>query len=92
MNELPISGFLEAIHATHGAKARHVGQEHVEEHFEGEPVWEGDVLIFELDNHPTADRCYAWEVDGEVTAVLEEPPVDSALAAVQAAIVAEGGW
>ena len=90
MNELPISGFLEAIQATHGAKARHVWRERVEMHFEGELVWQGDVLVFELDGHPTASLCYAWEVDGEGTAVLHEPPVDSALAAVRAAIVAEG--
>ncbi len=54
MNELPISGFLEAIHATHGATARYLGPEYVEERFEDEPVWEGEVLVFELDDHPTA--------------------------------------
>lgn len=47
------------------------------------------MLVFELLGHPTAPRCYAWEVDGEVTAVLEEPPVDSPAAAVRASIVAE---
>ena len=90
-NELPVSGFLEAIQATHGAKARHVWRERVEERFEGETVWDGDVLVFELDDHPTASLCYAWSVDGEVTAVLHEPPiVDCALAAVRAAIMADG--
>lgn len=38
--------------------------------------------------HPTAARCYAWEVDGESTAVLGEPPIDSALLAVRASIAA----
>ncbi len=33
--------------------------------------------------------CYAWSVDGRVTAVLREGPVDSPQAAVRAAIVAE---
>ena len=47
------------------------------------------MLVFTLKRHPTARICYAWEVDGQVTAVLHEPPVDSPLAAVRAAIVAE---
>jgi hypothetical protein len=91
MNELPLQGFAEAIRATHGAEARLLARERVVERFQGETVWEGEVLVFELEGHPSATLCYAWEVDGEVTAVLGEPPVDSALAAVRAAIVAEGG-
>ena len=47
------------------------------------------MLVFELEGHQTATLCYAWEVDGKVTAVLHEPPVNSSLAAVRAAIVAE---
>ncbi|MCP5059368.1 MAG: hypothetical protein GY937_21910 [bacterium] len=89
MNELPISGFLEAIQATHGAKSRLERRERVVETFQGETVWEGEVLVFELLDHPTARKCYAWEVDGEVTAVLHEAPVRSAQDAVRAAIVAE---
>ena len=46
----------------------------------------GEVLVFGLLDHPTAPKCYAWEVDGEVTAVLHEAPVDSPQAAVRAAI------
>lgn len=88
MNELPIPGFERAIQATHGAKARLLTRERVNERFKGEPVWEGEVLVFELEGHATAHLCYAWEVDGKVTAVLHEPPVDSPQAAVRAAIVA----
>jgi hypothetical protein len=66
-------------------------RERVRETFQGETVWEGEVLVFELVGHPSASRCYAWEVDGEVTAVLGEKPVDSALAAVRAAILADAG-
>ena len=62
---------------------------HVDERFQGQPVWEGEVLVFDLLDHPNATRCYAWEVGGQVTAVLHEPPVDSPQAAVRAAIVAE---
>ena len=89
MNEIPLSGFEKAIKATHGAGSRLIARERVKETFQGETVWEGEVLVFELVGHPSASRCYAWEVDGEVTAVLGEAPVDSALAAVRAAILAE---
>ena len=61
----------------------------VREAFKGETAWEGEVLIFELCDHPTATRCYAWEVNGRITAVLHEAPVDSPQAAVRAAIVAD---
>ncbi len=89
MNDLPIPAFQHAIRAMHGAGSRLVERMRVDEHFEGSPVWEGEVLVFELLGHPTASRCYAWEVDGEVTAVLHEPPVDSPAAAVRASIAAD---
>ena len=90
MNEIPIKGFEKAIKATHGAGSRLIARERVTETFRGETVWEGEVLVFELVGHPSALRCYAWEVDGEVTAVLGEAPVVSALTAVRAAILADG--
>ncbi len=89
MNELSISDFRHAIKETHGVKARFLYQEQVVETFEGERVWEGEVLVFALKGHSTANLCYAWEVDGTVTAVLGEPPIDSSLAAVRLVIAAE---
>ena len=83
MNDVPLSNFQEAIRATHGAEARLLSREAVNERFEDQPVWEGEVLVFELEGHPTAHLCYAWKVDGEVTAVLHEPPVDSPQAAIR---------
>ena len=88
MNELPISEFLVAIKQTHGATASIRGGVHVVETFAEQIVWEGEVLVFDLD-HPTAKTCYAWSVDGRVTAVLHEGPVDSPEAAVRAAIAGE---
>ena len=79
-----------AIWATHGVKSRLFSREHVVEMFEGEIVWQGEVLIFSLIDHPTSHCCYAWEVDGEVTAVLHQGPVDGPQAAVRAAIMATG--
>ena len=91
MNEISEAAFREAIRATHGAKAQLVRRERVVERFEGETVWEGEVLVFALQGHPEASTCYAWEVDGQVTAVLGVPPVRSAVDAVRASIMADEG-
>jgi hypothetical protein len=42
-----------------------------------------------LDNQ-ISTRCYAWETNGKVTAVLHSGPIDSPLKAVQASIMADG--
>ena len=89
MNELPIWGFQHAIKATHGAKARFIERVRVVEDFKGERVWGGEVLVFRLLDHSTAPKCYAWETDGIVTAVLHTGPVNSPLAAVRASILAD---
>ncbi len=87
MNELPIADFKRAIRDTHGASAELIGWARIVATFEGKTVWEGEVLVFELEGHPTALRCYAWEVDGTVTAVLHIGPVDSPQKAVRASIL-----
>ena len=89
MNEQPIPTFQKAIQATHSCRSKLRDKITVREELKGETAWEGEVLIFELLDHLTATRCYAWEVDGRITAVLHEAPVDSPQAAVRAAIVAE---
>ncbi len=91
MNDVPLTTFAEAIRATHGASAVLADRVRVVETFEGETVWEGEVLVFNLQGHPSASKCYCWEVDGQVTAVLGVLPVRSARHAVRAAIVAEPG-
>jgi hypothetical protein len=60
----------------------------VVETFEGETVWEGEVLVFRLPDHPAAPKCNAWEVGGQLAAVLHSGPVDSPQAAVRASIAA----
>ena len=89
MNDLPIPGFEHAIQATHGARSQLRERVRVVETFQGETVWEGEVLVFDLLDHPTAPKVYCWEVDGEVTAVLHEAPVDGPQSAVRAAIAAD---
>ncbi len=78
----------EAVEAGHGSKADFFEQTPIREVLRGRTVWEGSVMTFVLESHPTAERCYALRVDGEITTVLHEPPVDSPLAAVRAAIAA----
>ena len=89
MNEIPLKTFEQAICAIHDAAAELAERVSVVETFEGETVWEGEVLVFDLQGHPTAQRCYCWEVDGQVTAVLHTGPVDSPVKAVRAAILSE---
>jgi len=88
VNDVSVADFELAIQATHGARARLLAREIVKEVVRRKTVWEGEVLVFELLGHPRARLRYAWEVDGEVVAVLAEGPVDSALAAVRASIMA----
>ena len=66
----------------------------VHEVFQGKTVWQGDVEVFDLTGHPKAKRAYAWShLDGQhdererFVAVLEIPPVVSALTAVRVQIV-----
>src|SRR5439155_25831991 len=79
----------------HGGAAHLAQSVPVREAFEGKPVWEGVVHVFDLAGHPTATRAYAWSspIEGSTKrrffAVLHQPPVDSPQAAVRAAIVAE---
>ena len=84
----PLSAFEDAIQATHGAKAQFLSRERVDQPFEGGSGWQGDVLVFQLLDHPSARLCYAWEVDGEITVVLGGGTVDSPIAAVRASILA----
>ncbi len=68
----------------------------VRELFRGAVVWDGAVEVFDLNGHPKAKRAYAWshregdDDEGErFVAVLEIPPVESALTAVRASIVTD---
>lgn len=76
----------------HGATAEYVETVPVSEQFQGQTVWEGDVEVFELHDHPKASRIYGWGYDDEETGrhyvtVLELPPVTSPETAVKASIV-----
>jgi hypothetical protein len=79
----------------HGCDAAYVETVPVEEVFQGETIWQGDVEVFDLRGHPKAKRGYGWgytttdEGGRRYFTVLELPPVDSPQAAVKAAIMSE---
>jgi hypothetical protein len=91
-----IEELRDAILRLHGVESTHVGSVPVKETFQGKTVWEGIVEVFDLQDHPTANRIYAWAHDTDdpqkprrhVT-VLHSHPITSAAAAVRAAIVQE---
>ena len=95
MGDVPISQLQQAIKGLHGCDSEYVETIRVVEEFENTRVWEGNVYVFSLVDHPTAEKCYAWAHSvgnaerQRFVAVLHEPPVDSPAKAVRAAIVAE---
>ncbi len=92
---LEIEELRKGILHLYGARsARHLETVPVKESFQGQTVWEGEVEVFALEGHPTAQRAYAWSHPTDrgtrkVFAVLHQGPVDSPLNAVRASIVAE---
>jgi hypothetical protein len=94
VDDAPIPALQDAIRHLHGCESTFVEAVEVRETFQGETVWEGAVKVFDLVGHPTASRAYAWShpTTGEkrrFVAVLGLGPVDSPLAAVRAAVMAE---
>ena len=84
----------DAIQYMHHCKASYLETVPVTETFKGKVVWQGDVEIFQLTEHPKAQRCYAWAYQGDddkthYTAVLALPPVQTPQDAVKAAIAAQ---
>lgn len=87
-----IKRLQDAIKRLHGCEATHVSTIPVTERFQGRIVWQGDVELFSLADHPKAESCYAWSFtdDAKVeqfSTVLKLPPVVSAETAVRADIV-----
>ena len=55
-----IEELRKAIRRLHGVEASHVETVPVKETRGDATVWEGVVHAFDLDDHPTATRAYAW--------------------------------
>lgn len=83
------------IEAQHGCTATLAQTTPIHEIFNGQVVWDGVVHVFDLDDHPSATRAYAWSspIEGSdkrrFYAVLHLGGIRSPLDAVRAAIVAE---
>jgi len=82
----------EIIKKLHHCEATYLETVPIKETFKNQTVWEGEVEVFSLINHPKTNKCYAWQYtddqgDQQFVTVLEIPPVDSPLKAVQVAIV-----
>lgn len=93
MDEAGIPALVEAIKHLHACEATWLESVPVKEIFKGETVWEGEVQVFALSGHPTAERAYAWSAatsggKRQFFAVLHAGPVNGAVAAVRASVVA----
>lgn len=84
------------IRRLHGAEATHVETVPVKETFQGQTVWDGEVEIFDLHDHPQTSRVYAWthETDDadkprRSVTVLHIPPATSPRRAVQVSIASD---
>jgi hypothetical protein len=88
-----IAFLQDAIRTLHGCESEHIETVHVDERFQGQQVWKGDVEIFTVPDHQQADRLYAWIIrerddrpDWKAITVLEVPPITTPRKAVQAYI------
>jgi hypothetical protein len=85
-----------AVSQLHNCGAVHRQTVPVQEVFNGQTIWQGEVEVFDLNGHPKAKRAYGWshrdgkDDSGErFVTVLEIPPVVSPETAVKVAIAAE---
>ena len=94
-DEVSTEELQKAVEHLHGVPATFVEAVEVDERFQGEIVWQGRVTVFALAGHPSgATRAYAWSHRTEGTrrkfkAVLGVLPIDSAVMAVRASIMAD---
>lgn len=82
-----------AIRDLHGCESFYISTESVTETFDGRVIWDGEVVVFGLLDHPTAKVCYGWSYEDagkwHTTTVLALPPVETPNDAVKAAIAAQ---
>ncbi len=55
-----IKPLQEAIRNLHGCESTWSASVFVNEAFQGETVWQGEVEVFQLQGHPEVDIAYAW--------------------------------
>lgn len=98
MTEEYISFLQDAIQELHGCASAHIETVPVVERFKGQTVWDGEVEVFAVPDHPKAERLYAWgyqetddEPDLKAVTVLAVPPITNPQKAVQAFIASQYG-
>jgi hypothetical protein len=95
LSDVSVDQLQRAVEDQHSCRAVLAQTVPVRETFHGQPVWEGVVHVFDLEDHPKATRAYAWSsaIDGSEKrrffAVLQLGAIKSPVDAVRAAIVAE---
>jgi hypothetical protein len=95
VTEAPVQALRDVIRELHGCDSVFVESVPVVERWQGQTVWEGAVVVFDLIGHPTARRAYAWSrpVQGSrrrrFLSVLHAGSVDSPQAAVRASVAAD---
>ncbi len=84
------------IKRLHKSDSTHVETVSVKEVFGGQTVWDGEVEVFDLHDHPDALRVYAWTHKTDDTdnpkrhvTVLHIPPATSPENAVKASIISD---
>jgi hypothetical protein len=60
-----IEELQDVIRRLHGTEATHVETVPIKEEFQGQTVWEGEVEVFDLHDHPQTHRVYAWAHETE---------------------------
>ena len=91
-----IKALQEAIKNTHGCDSEHIDSVPITETYKDKVVWSGAVEVFNLIDHPTASKCYAWghhletnNKKSRYVAVLNISPIDSPIKAVRASIISD---
>jgi hypothetical protein len=86
------------IETQHGAKSTFAKSVRVHRAAEGQSHWDGMVHVFDLNNHPTAKRAFAWSspISGSSAprffAVLQMGAITTPVQAVKAASAAIREW
>jgi len=82
----------DAIERLHGVRAMFRERVSIEERFDGQTVWRGEVTVFDVTGLRAATVAYAWSVpiqdsdQRRLYVVLGVPPVGSAMDAVRSVI------
>ena len=87
-NKEYIERLQQVIFHLHKSSSTWVGSVPVHEVFQGKTLWQGDVEVFDLIDHPKAKRAYGWTHGDpeEFITILELPPVTDAQSAVKVGV------